>query len=125
MTLTPLEKLVLHSILSEELGARCDVKKTLDLLEISKRSFSFDHFNREFCCGFYLNFSSNTLLSDIGPVSHHYSLHALHPDIPSGGDFILFSNETRTGIDLLEATFFDYTLPIARLLSVEHGFQLG
>lgn len=125
MPLTLLEKEVLRKIFAQVFNRQNKIERILSNLAVSDRSFSVDSSDSSLCCGFYLNFSSNSLLGTAAPLPHHLSLQVPHPDIPSGADFVLFLNKSGTGLDFLEATFFEYTISIARIMSADHGFQFG
>jgi hypothetical protein len=122
--ITPLEMEILSEILSKLVSDREAVEKILRALAVSSRSFSKDVKNANQCVGFYANFEENSLLTDITNIPHHLTVHASHRELPQGGSFLLFFNRSRTGLDFLEATFFDSMLPISELDSANHGFLI-
>jgi len=122
--LTLLEQEILTAILGSLVGDTGKVSNIVDALGIAERSFSPDVVDKNRCSGFYLTFSANNLLSGIQNIPHHLSVQASHKAVPAGGDFILFFRQDEARIDFLEATFFDYTLPIDELMSAHHGFTI-
>ena len=122
---SPLEKEVMSAILTSLVGDQEKVAHMIQSLSISDRSFSRDVRDSSKCSGFYLNLKPNSVLADLKAVPHHLSVHAGSEATPAGGDFILFFSQDRRGIDFLEATFFDYTLPMDQLLKQSHGFTIG
>jgi hypothetical protein len=122
--LTPLEMEVMSAILLSLTHDQDKVAEVTRSLSISGREFSRDVANNERCSGFYLNFEPNSSLANIKNVPHHLSVQGSHADTPAGGDFILFFSEDKAGINFLEGSFFDYTLPIAMLVSDKHGFVI-
>ena len=123
-TLTSLEREVLSTILYLLVKDKASVAHIIRSLVISERSFSPDVANPAKCSGFYLNFAQNDLLAGINGVPHHLSVQAGHEATPAGGDFILYFRKDKAGLDFLEGTFFDYTLPKDDLLSENHGFTI-
>jgi hypothetical protein len=119
-----LEKDVVSAILSGLVGDQDKVAHVIQSLSILDRSFSRDVIDGSKCSGFYLNFESNSVLAHVKTVPHHLSVHASSEATPAGGDFILFFSQETRGIDFLEATFFDFTLPIDQLLKQSHGFTI-
>ena len=122
--LTQLEKEVMTAVLSTLIDDQGKVLDVVRSLPVSDRTFSRDVTDSRRCSGFYLNFKPNNLLAGTPNVPHHLSVYGTHADTPAGGDFILFFSQDRAGIDYLEGTFFDHTLPIDKLLANNHGFAL-
>ena len=122
--MTQLERDVIGAILLSLLHDQSKVLEVMETLSVADRTFSPDVANSKRCSGFYLNFKPNRSLATIKNVPHHLSVQGSYPDTPAGGDFILFFTKEKDGIDFLEGSFFDYTVPIEMLLSEKHGFSI-
>jgi hypothetical protein len=122
--LTALERQVIIAILTPLVVDEAVVAKIVGALAISERSFSTDVLDRERCVGFFSDFVDNETLGGFSDVPHHLGIQAGHNDLPIGGDFILFFDQKRAGIKMLEASFFGSTLPISEIISVGHGFRI-
>lgn len=123
--LTVLEREVIIAILTSLVRDEGLVFKIVGALAVAERSFSADVLDKERCVGFFVEFTGNALLGGIGDIPHHLGVQAGHNGLPAGGDFILFFDQQRAGIKMLEASFFGSTLPINELISVGHGFKIG
>lgn len=122
--ITPLEREALIAILTPLASDGSKAVGIVDAIAVSRREISSDVIDQRRCAGFYVHFTSNTLLSSVQSLPHHLSVHATHPSSPAGADFILFFDQASRGIDFLEATFFDSTFPIDDLASDDHGFVI-
>ncbi|QDQ24909.1 hypothetical protein FNU76_00310 [Chitinimonas arctica] len=119
--ISTLEREVIFSILAQAAGSPAQAQAIVDQLVIADRTISSAADDPDRCCGFYLNFTENSALTELDLLPHNFSLQGTHPDLIAGGDFILFF-DSKKGISFLEATFYGETLPTARLLSEQHGF---
>jgi hypothetical protein len=123
--LTLLEKEVLSKILSSLGMDNAEIFQIIDSLRVSKKMFSEDAIDKKKCSGFFVNFRENSLLASLENVPHHLGVQLSHKSLPVGADFILFMNKSKTGIDFLEASFFDSVLPINQLQGEEHEFTIA
>lgn len=123
--LTVLEREVILAILTSLVRDGVLLSKIVSALAVAERSFSADALDKERCVGFFTDFAGNELLRGIDDIPHHLGVQASHHALPAGGDFILFFDQQKAGIKMLEASFFGNTLPIDELISVGHGFKVG
>jgi hypothetical protein len=121
--MTKLEEEVIYDILLKEIDHSDQVQTIMSSLEVKDRVFSKDFADQNKCCGFYLNFHENTLLKDFEFSSFEWDIQFEHKDSPTGGAFILFIGQQK-GIKFLEATFYDATFLIEKVISDNHGFYL-
>lgn len=122
--LTSFERDLIDAILSGVIQPESARLSAINALAVKERRFSSSD-NRS-CVGFYTHFEDNTLLAPLPSVSPRYTTDAVHPDLPSRmAGFILFCNEQKGAIELLECYFYgDDSLPISELLLEKHRFTI-
>jgi hypothetical protein len=122
--LTTLEREVLGAIVLSIVKDEGAVSVVLQSLVVSDRSFSTDVIDKSRCIGFFLEFKPNELLTGVPDIPHHLGVQASHSTVPPGGDFILFCDQAKAGIKVLEGSFFGHLVPIHDLMSKDHGFSI-